>query len=93
MGREVVQPQQQQTVPYTVEQLVAVNPYNPDILPDLENYVNEQVLLHHHLYFFFFWGVKNNYKSVNSVGFENLIMKDVDFIFIIIVGVFTNIQS
>ena len=52
MGREVVQPQQQ-TVPYTVEQLVAVNPYNPDILPDLENYVNEQVLLHHHLYFFF----------------------------------------
>lgn len=28
---------------YTVEQLVAVNPYNPDILPDLENYVNEQV--------------------------------------------------
>ena len=56
MGREVVQPQQQQTVPYTVEQLVAVNPYNPDILPDLENYVNEQVLLHHHLYFFFFLG-------------------------------------
>ena len=54
MGREVVQPQQQ-TVPYTVEQLVAVNPYNPDILPDLENYVNEQVLLHHHLYFFFFF--------------------------------------
>ncbi|KAK6131707.1 hypothetical protein DH2020_034504 [Rehmannia glutinosa] len=28
---------------YTVEQLVSVNPYNPDILPDLENYVNEQV--------------------------------------------------
>ncbi|ONK66037.1 uncharacterized protein A4U43_C06F3520 [Asparagus officinalis] len=28
---------------YTVEQLVAVNPYNPDILSDLENYVNEQV--------------------------------------------------
>ena len=82
MGREVVQPQQQ-TVPYTVEQLVAVNPYNPDILPDLENYVNEQVLLHHHLFFFFFffWGVKNNYKSVNSVGFENLIMKDADFLF------------
>ncbi|KAH0658494.1 hypothetical protein KY289_027242 [Solanum tuberosum] len=26
----------------TVEQLIAVNPYNPDILPDLENYVNEQ---------------------------------------------------
>ena len=28
---------------YTVEQLVAVNPFNPEILPDLENYVNEQV--------------------------------------------------
>jgi translation initiation factor 3 subunit K len=44
--REVIQPQQsqsQQTVSFTVEQLVAVNPYNPDILPDLENYVNEQV--------------------------------------------------
>jgi len=27
----------------TVEQFIAVNPYNPDILPDLENYVNEQV--------------------------------------------------
>ncbi|GKB66831.1 eukaryotic translation initiation factor 3 subunit K, partial [Tanacetum coccineum] len=27
---------------YTVEQLVSVNPYNPDILPDLQNYVNEQ---------------------------------------------------
>ena len=36
MGREV-------EVQYTVEQLVAVNPYNPDILNDLENYVNEQV--------------------------------------------------
>lgn len=35
--------QQQQQVSYTVEQLVAVNPYNPDILSDLENYVNEQV--------------------------------------------------
>ncbi|KAF6139817.1 hypothetical protein GIB67_009664 [Kingdonia uniflora] len=39
MGREVTK----QTTSYTVEQLVAVNPYNPDILPDLENYVNEQV--------------------------------------------------
>lgn len=39
------QQQQQQNVAYTVEQLVAVNPYNPDILPDLENYVNEQVSL------------------------------------------------
>ncbi|KAG6517582.1 hypothetical protein ZIOFF_020978 [Zingiber officinale] len=37
MGRE---PQQ---VSYTVEQLVSVNPYNPDILTELENYVNEQV--------------------------------------------------
>ncbi|XP_071716715.1 eukaryotic translation initiation factor 3 subunit K [Rutidosis leptorrhynchoides] len=49
MGREVQQQQQQQTVSsqsqmsYTVQQLVSVNPYNPDILPDLENYVNEQV--------------------------------------------------
>ncbi|KAJ0745758.1 putative eukaryotic translation initiation factor 3 subunit K [Helianthus annuus] len=39
MGRE------QSQMSYTVEQLVAVNPYNPDILPDLENYVNEQVSL------------------------------------------------
>nr|XP_043623890.1 eukaryotic translation initiation factor 3 subunit K [Erigeron canadensis] len=31
------------TTEITVEQLVAVNPYNPDILPDLENYVNHQV--------------------------------------------------
>ncbi|KAI7752494.1 hypothetical protein M8C21_010864 [Ambrosia artemisiifolia] len=36
MGRE------QSQMSYTVEQLVAVNPYNPDILPDLQNYVNEQ---------------------------------------------------
>jgi translation initiation factor 3 subunit K len=28
---------------YTVEELVAVNPYNPDILNDLEVFVNEQV--------------------------------------------------
>ncbi|XP_068329700.1 eukaryotic translation initiation factor 3 subunit K-like [Pyrus communis] len=40
MGREV--PQQEQ-VALVVEQLLAVNPYNPNILPDLENYVNEQV--------------------------------------------------
>ncbi|XP_057537492.1 eukaryotic translation initiation factor 3 subunit K [Amaranthus tricolor] len=33
-----------ETTSYTVEQLVALNPYNPDILPDLENYVNEQVM-------------------------------------------------
>ncbi|XP_042478327.1 eukaryotic translation initiation factor 3 subunit K-like isoform X1 [Macadamia integrifolia] len=41
MGRERDVPKQ--PISYTVEQLVAVNPYNPDILPDLENYVNEQV--------------------------------------------------
>ncbi|KAG5546957.1 hypothetical protein RHGRI_012852 [Rhododendron griersonianum] len=34
---------QQSSVAEAVEQLVAVNPYNPDILPDLENYVNEQL--------------------------------------------------
>ncbi|XP_021749995.1 eukaryotic translation initiation factor 3 subunit K-like [Chenopodium quinoa] len=49
MGKEIQkqpQPQQQQqpATSYTVEQLVALNPYNPDILPDLENYVNEQVM-------------------------------------------------
>lgn len=47
MGREMnnTAPNQkpQSEMSYTVEQLVAVNPYNPDILPDLENYVNEQV--------------------------------------------------
>ncbi|ERN00659.1 hypothetical protein AMTRI_Chr13g84070 [Amborella trichopoda] len=41
MGRERETPRQQ--VPYTVEQLIAVNPYNPDILPDLEAYIHEQV--------------------------------------------------
>lgn len=41
MGRE--RDEQKQQVSFTVEQLLAVNPYNPDILPDLENYVNEQV--------------------------------------------------
>lgn len=41
MGRE--KDEQKQQVSFTVEQLLAVNPYNPDILPDLENYVNEQV--------------------------------------------------
>ncbi|CAA0828641.1 Eukaryotic translation initiation factor 3 subunit K [Striga hermonthica] len=49
MGKEMSNPPTNQkhksTVAYTVEQLVAVNPYNPDILPDLENYVNEQ--FHH----------------------------------------------
>lgn len=44
MGRErEIQQRQQQQISYTVEELVAVNPYNPDILPDLENYVHEQV--------------------------------------------------
>ncbi|KAJ4951324.1 hypothetical protein NE237_028156 [Protea cynaroides] len=43
MGREREVPKQPAS--YTVEQLVAVNPYNPDILPDLENHVNEQVSL------------------------------------------------
>ncbi|WJX90887.1 Eukaryotic translation initiation factor 3 subunit K [Trifolium repens] len=46
MGREAPKPQQQQQgqgTAYTVEQLVALNPYNPDILPDLENSVNDQV--------------------------------------------------
>ncbi|XP_051150706.1 eukaryotic translation initiation factor 3 subunit K [Andrographis paniculata] len=47
MGREQIEnaanQNQQSTMSYTVENLVAVNPYNPDILPDLENYVNEQV--------------------------------------------------
>lgn len=43
MGREVVGQKQPSTLSYTVEQLLVVNPYNPDILPDLENYVNEQV--------------------------------------------------
>ncbi|KAH6818404.1 eukaryotic translation initiation factor 3K [Perilla frutescens var. frutescens] len=47
MGREITNTtsnqKPQSEMSYTVEQLVAVNPYNPDILPDLENYVNEQV--------------------------------------------------
>lgn len=43
MGRErdVVQ----QPLALTAEELVAVNPYNPDILHELENYVNDQVSL------------------------------------------------
>ncbi|KAG9457622.1 hypothetical protein H6P81_002130 [Aristolochia fimbriata] len=40
MGRE--REVQKSEVSYT-EHLLAVNPYNPDILPDLENYVHEQV--------------------------------------------------
>jgi hypothetical protein len=58
MGREREAPQkpqqqQEEVVSYTVEQLVAVNPYNPDILPDLENYVNEQVSLSLSILFLF----------------------------------------
>lgn len=34
---------EQATENYTVEDLVALNPYNPDILNDLEKFVNEQV--------------------------------------------------
>lgn len=47
MGREPINSSadqnQQSSMSYTVEQLVAVNPYNPDIVQDLETYVNEQV--------------------------------------------------
>jgi hypothetical protein len=41
-------------VPITIEQLVALNPYNPDILPDLENYVEEQVCMYFICFFLFF---------------------------------------
>ncbi|PHU11674.1 Eukaryotic translation initiation factor 3 subunit K [Capsicum chinense] len=41
MGKEATNEKSQ--LAHTVEQLIAVNPYNPDIRPDLENYVNEQV--------------------------------------------------
>uniref|UniRef100_A0A0D9VQC0 Eukaryotic translation initiation factor 3 subunit K n=1 Tax=Leersia perrieri TaxID=77586 RepID=A0A0D9VQC0_9ORYZ len=34
---------EQEAESYTVEELVAVNPYNPDILNDLEGFVNDQV--------------------------------------------------
>jgi hypothetical protein len=34
---------EQEAENYTVEDLVALNPYNPDILNDLEKFVNEQV--------------------------------------------------
>ncbi|XP_062091217.1 eukaryotic translation initiation factor 3 subunit K [Humulus lupulus] len=48
MGRErdvapVPKQAPQQQVAQMVEQLLAVNPYNPEILSELENYVNEQV--------------------------------------------------
>ncbi|CAN8327188.1 unnamed protein product [Cochlearia groenlandica] len=41
MAKEIESTEEQSS--YTVEQLVAVNPFNPELLPDLENYVNEQV--------------------------------------------------
>ncbi|KAL9259009.1 Eukaryotic translation initiation factor 3 subunit K-like protein [Drosera capensis] len=46
MVREVAEnPPPAATAPdsYTVEQLVAINPYNPELLPELEKLVNEQV--------------------------------------------------
>lgn len=44
MGKEAINGGSEKSqLAHTVEQLIAVNPYNPDILPDLENYVNEQV--------------------------------------------------
>ncbi|KAL9224633.1 hypothetical protein vseg_000651 [Gypsophila vaccaria] len=47
MGKEIqnqsTESQSTTTQQYTVDELVALNPYNPDMLPDLENYVNEQV--------------------------------------------------
>ncbi|PWA75868.1 eukaryotic translation initiation factor 3 subunit K [Artemisia annua] len=43
MAQSVEESSKSSSMSYTVEQLVSVNPYNPDILPDLENYVNEQV--------------------------------------------------
>ncbi|KAI5071730.1 hypothetical protein GOP47_0013981 [Adiantum capillus-veneris] len=36
-------PEREVTPQYTMEQIVAVNPYNPDIHPDLEAYMQEQV--------------------------------------------------
>ncbi|KAL5704611.1 hypothetical protein ACHQM5_023012 [Ranunculus cassubicifolius] len=48
MGREREVQKQQQPI-YTVEELISLNPYNPEILPDLENYVNEHVLFINHI--------------------------------------------
>ncbi|KAG6555557.1 hypothetical protein Mapa_002792 [Marchantia paleacea] len=39
-----------QQVPISVEHLVQLNPYNPDILPDLESYVQEQLLVSQQTY-------------------------------------------
>ncbi|XP_019198225.1 PREDICTED: eukaryotic translation initiation factor 3 subunit K-like [Ipomoea nil] len=44
MGREVAG-HPLSALSYMVEQLIVVNPYNSDILPDLENYVNEQAMM------------------------------------------------
>ncbi|MCO5607200.1 hypothetical protein L7F22_061393 [Adiantum nelumboides] len=43
MQRVAATPEREVTPQYTMEQIVAVNPYNPDILPDLEAHVQEQV--------------------------------------------------
>ena len=42
---------------YTVEDLVALNPYNPDILNDLEKFVNEQVNPSHRMLLLLFFSV------------------------------------
>ena len=55
MGRDrdvTAVPQQQ--VAQMVEQLLAVNPYNPEILSELENYVNEQVSLPQLIYIYIY---------------------------------------
>jgi translation initiation factor 3 subunit K len=75
MGREREAPQkpqqqQEEVVSYTVEQLVAVNPYNPDILPDLENYVNEQVSFS--LFAFFFFFLFNSFFALFFCWFKNI---------------------
>jgi hypothetical protein len=79
MGREAaaaaVQVQQQGQgqggTAYTVEQLVAFNRYNPDILPDLENYVNDQVtfLLYHPYHLIRVYTIQFNSIPIISSGF------------------------
>jgi len=58
--REVPNKSEKEAISYTVEQLVAVNPYNPDILPDLENYVNEQVSFSLFASFFFSFSIPSS---------------------------------
>jgi translation initiation factor 3 subunit K len=58
--REVPNKSEKEVISYTVEQLVAVNPYNPDILPDLENYVNEQVSFSLFAFFFFSFSIPSS---------------------------------